>query len=85
MITMEKANILAREEATFLTLHTRLQKQYAGQYVAIHQTDVVDNDADLTTLSERIYEKFGNTPIWIALVREQVVEEWVFRSPRIVQ
>jgi hypothetical protein len=71
---------LAAEEAAFVALHPLLCQQYMGQYVAIYNQQVADYDLDLERLTERIYTRLGDVPVWIAPVREAVYEEWVVAS-----
>ncbi len=79
----DNVTLLVQEEAAFLAQHTLLQQQYAGEYVAILGQELVDHDPDLEALSQRLHKRFGNTPLWVAPVKENPVEEWVFRSPRL--
>ena len=72
---------LAAEEAAFVAMHPTLQADYLGEYVAIYQQALVDHDADLAALTKRVYERFGNTAVWISPVKEQIYEEWTNRSP----
>ncbi len=75
--------ILAREEDAFIKMHSILCQNYLNQYVAIHGSEMVDHDADLELLTLRMYERFSDQPVWIAPVRQQPVEEWHMRSPRL--
>lgn len=75
---------IAREEAAFLRLHPVLREKYPDQYVAIHEGKVVDHDPDLAALYLRIIKRFPDEFVWIAPVKEDPVEVFVFRSPRLV-
>ena len=77
------ARILAQEENAFIEMHAMLCQNYMGEYVAVHGSEMVDHDADLESLTLRIYERFNDQPVWIAPVRQQPVEEWRMRSPRL--
>jgi hypothetical protein len=84
IVDEDDSTILAEEEATFIRMHPKLWAKYPGEYVAILGDKLVDHDADLNALSERIDARFGNIPIWVSPVRKNPIEEWVFRSPRFV-
>lgn len=79
----KKVRILAQEEDAFIKMHPMLRQQYMDEYVAVYGTELVDHDMDLASLTLRMYERFGDQPVWIAPVRRQPVEEWQMRSPRL--
>lgn len=78
----EENDLFVVEEATFRTNHTIWLEQYANQYVAIMGSELVDHDSELASLTQRLYNRFGDQPIWIAPMKENPMEEWVMRSPR---
>lgn len=53
---------LEAEIKAFEQMHSHLKEQYLGQFVAIHQGQVVDVDADLEPLYLRLQTRFGNEP-----------------------
>ena len=59
-----------------------LLAQYAGQYVAMHQGNVIDHDLDLRALHLRVFEKLGHKPVLLKQVTAEPERELVFRSPR---
>lgn len=71
-----------KEEAAFIRLHPWLWKTYPHEYVAIHDGELVDHDADQVALFLRIKERFPTKFVWIAPVQEKPIEEYVVRSPR---
>ena len=79
-ITREK--IRAEQEA-FQRMHAELVEQYPGEYVAVHQGQVVDHDPDLRTLHLRVYARYGKTPVLLKRVTEEPERDLVIRSPRI--
>lgn len=83
--TIDGSNKLKQEEEAYLKMHSWLKENYFGEYIAIHNEELVDHDKSLDALGNRIYERFGNIPIWISKVREKPIEEWVFRSPQFVR
>jgi hypothetical protein len=40
-----------------------LLKKYRGQYVAVHNGQVVEHAADLGALTRKVYRRFGHTPM----------------------
>jgi len=47
-------------------MYADLQKQYLGQFVAVHEQQMVDHDQDVLQLEQRIVERFGDIAILIA-------------------
>lgn len=47
-----------REDAAYQAMHAKLFEKYAGQYVAIHNGELVDADEDEMALYIRIDERF---------------------------
>jgi hypothetical protein len=65
--------------------YPQIAGKYLGQFVAVHNGEVIDADNNGVVLSKRIREKFGRVPIAIIQVRE--TPEWPVirvRSPRLV-
>ncbi len=73
---------MRREEAAFRRLHPSLHKQYAGEYVAIHNEQFIDHDSDQVALYRRMRQQHPSTFVWIAPVNESPDEVLIFRSPR---
>lgn len=59
-----------REYQAFLSLLPELLKTHRGQYVAIHDGQVVDCDANDIALVQRVHKKIGYVPIHVGLVAE---------------
>jgi hypothetical protein len=55
---------------------------YPGEYVAIHQGQVIDHDVDLRTLHLRIFDQLGHTLVLLKQVNPEPERELVFRTPR---
>jgi hypothetical protein len=65
-------------------MHNQLVTQYLDQYVAIHNGELIDHDADLLALRRRIRKRFGRMPILLRQVApDGKLPEIVVRSPRI--
>jgi len=61
-----------REREAYLRLKPQLLQTYPGQFVAIYQGKVVDVDRDKQALAKRILERYGNEPVYIQLVAEEL-------------
>jgi hypothetical protein len=59
-----------REYQAFQRLVPQLLEVHRGQYVAIHQGQVVDSGAEKLTVALRVLAKIGNVPIHVGLVSE---------------
>lgn len=70
-----------RAEATaFQKMHARLTKTHLGQYVAIHDNKVVDNDTDFQALHRCVRQRFGGRLVLLRQVTLEPERELVFRS-----
>ncbi len=72
-----------QEIAAFHALHSRLRKEFPGQYVAIKDGKLVDHDPDRLSLFARIDEKYPDAFVLMRPVEERVDREFYFRSPRL--
>lgn len=64
---IEREKIHTETEA-FWRMYTDLQKQYLGEYVAVHEEQVVDHDQDVLRLEQRVVDRLGDIAILIAPV-----------------
>jgi hypothetical protein len=71
------------EVVAFRSMHARLVEEYLGQYVAIHNGQVVDHDEDFQSLHNRIRQRFGRQPVLLRCVETESERVLVFRSPRL--
>jgi hypothetical protein len=60
-----------REYRAFLQLLPQLLATHRGQFVAIHEGQVVDSDDDEIALALRVYAKYGYIQLHIGRVVEQ--------------
>jgi len=60
-----------REVAAFRRLLPELLKTHRGQYVAIHDEQVVDSGPDDIELVMKVYRRVGQVPICVSLVTEK--------------
>jgi len=64
-----------------LPLATR--QQYAGQFVAVHNGQVIDSDLDRLELYRRIQQKLGHVPVLITPAHQPSPREFSLHSPRL--
>jgi len=73
-----------RERRAFVRLLPELLQTHAGQYVAIHNEQVVDSGPDDIALIRRVHGRVGYVPIHVARV-EKVARIARLPGPRIVR
>ena len=71
-----------REMQAYLSLHPDLKATHLGQYVAILDGQLIDNDQDMATLYGRIYDRYPDRFVWLTLVEDDPLPTLHFRSPR---
>ena len=76
---------LKAEAQAFERLHPQLVQQYFGQFVAVHEGQVVDVDADFGTLFLRVQKQLGDVIVLIRQVRAEPVLKLRAPSPRLVR
>ena len=81
--TSERDDQWERERLTFLNLESALLQTHSGNFVAIHDGEVVDSDADEVQLGLRVYGKYGYVPIYFGLVSETPMPPVRVPSPRL--
>jgi hypothetical protein len=59
-----------REQYAFRRLLPGLLATHQGQYVAIHEGQVVESGDDKLVVARRAYARFGYIPIFVSLVTE---------------
>lgn len=67
----ESIEPLANEAQALRRKLPRLLKDYEGQFVALYRGRVVGHGADDEELAERMYERLGDVPFYIARVERQ--------------
>ena len=76
---VRREKIQAETEA-FNAQYEQLRAKYLGEYVAVHQGEVIDHDADLRTLHLRVYEQLGHTAVLLKQVTQEPDRELTFRT-----
>jgi hypothetical protein len=61
---------ISEETRIYHEKFAELKGQYLGQYIAMHEGQVVDHDTDLTVLRKRIHQQYERIPVMITLVEE---------------
>ncbi len=56
---------------------------YPDQYVAIHEGQVIDHDADLRALHSRVYAQMGSVPVLLQKVTAAPAPDILVRGPRV--
>jgi len=69
-----------REKQAFRLLLPSLLLDHRGQYVAIHDGQVVGSGPDQIALARDAYRRFGYVPIYVGLVTDQPARVMRFRS-----
>ena len=60
-----------REYQAFLRMLPELLPRYRGRYVAVHEGQVVDADADDVALVRRVHARVGYVPLHVGLVTDR--------------
>jgi hypothetical protein len=82
-VPMTNDEALAQEARAWESLYPMLKEKYPGQYIAIHQGQVLDVDEDALSLNRRVRTNHPNNTIWISQVKEEPFPEIFMRSPRL--
>jgi hypothetical protein len=83
-IFRQRQEKIARERRWYELHHHELFQQYAGQYVAIHNTQVIDADPDGRRLSRRMRQQHGRVAIAIIQVADSPEPPTLYlRSPKL--
>ena len=70
---------LDAETAAFERMHSDIKKRYKGQFVALHQGQVIDSDMDFEPLCLRVQASLGDVPVLIRQVRDDP-SQWRIRG-----
>ncbi|MBI4674294.1 MAG: type II toxin-antitoxin system prevent-host-death family antitoxin [Chloroflexi bacterium] len=65
-------DVFERERAAFEKLKPQLLETHLGQYVAIHDGQVVDSGTSDTELAQRVLPRFRNQAVYIQLVQKEL-------------
>lgn len=76
---------IIQEETAYRAQYPQLKDQYAGQYIAMHNGQVIDNSPDEMALYRRIRQQYPLFGILIKQVTSTIDDVWHVRSPRLEQ
>ena len=71
---------ISEESRTYQQRHAELKAQYLGQYIAMHNGEVVDHDMDVTVLRQRVHQRLGRKPVMITMVEEDAERPLVWHG-----
>ena len=80
----EASQILKRETLAFRALHAELLDKHPGEYVAIHQGQVIDHDPKLGEMYMRIDEQYPDEVILLKQVQTEIERVFMVRSPKVI-
>jgi hypothetical protein len=63
--TVERRSQLDTEQSAWFARQPSERQRYHGEFVAVHERQVVDHDPDQRTLYLRIRQRFGHRPVLI--------------------
>lgn len=73
-----------REQRAFHKLLPELLSTHRGQFVAIHEGQLVESGTDKLEVAGRAYKRFGYVPIFVSLVTDEPAAPIRIPSPRIL-
>lgn len=79
--TLSDRRKIEREQCWWMSLPLRERATYEGEYVAVHNRQLVDHDPDKNDLYRRVRARYGNTAVLI--MPAEGPQDIVIRSPRI--
>ncbi|MCY2994466.1 MAG: DUF5678 domain-containing protein [Planctomycetota bacterium] len=74
-----------QERSAYWRLLPDLVSQYRGQYVAVHDRQVVDSGENQVELALRVYQRFGYVPIYVGLVSDEPLRMLRVPTPRVLR
>lgn len=77
-----KERKIDREMEAYSAMHTELKQRFLGEYVAVHNGELVDHDTDRRALSRRVRQKYKSVAVLITPVKEEPEREFLMLSPR---
>ncbi len=76
---------MEKEAAAYEAMREEMVAQYLGQYVAVFQGKVVDHDADISALVDRLDEHYPDEVVLVREVHEGPDRVLRMRSPRLIR
>lgn len=79
----EDGEKLTRETAAYEAMHAQLLAQYAGEFVAIFNGQLIDHDTDELALLDRLDAEYPEEVVLMKRVLPSPMQEFFVRSPRL--
>lgn len=72
-VAVQSLERFKQEKEAFLRIKSELleSERYLGEFVAIHEGQIVDHDRDNVALAQRVYSRYGYIPIYIDKVKRE--------------
>ena len=80
-----KRSLMQQQVAAFNAMRETLLAQFAGEFVALKEGQVVDHDADQLALAERVGKQHATEVVLIKQVLPDSPSVLHYRSPRIIK
>lgn len=74
---------LMAEMDHFRAKHSELLNKFKGEYIGMHNGEVLDHDVEGGALHKRLRQKHGSLPILIVQVTESPEQEFTVRNPKL--
>ena len=71
------------EQKEFNEQKESLLVKYKGEYVAVHNGEVIDHDPSIGELHRRVHKSLGRIPVLLKKVTDEPDRVLVFRSPKL--
>ena len=71
------------EQKKFNEQKESLLVKYKGEYVAVHNGEVIDHDPSIGELHRRVHKSLGRIPVLLKKVTDEPDRVLVFRSPKL--
>ena len=72
---------LRKEIAAYEVMHPQIKEKYLGEWVAVHDGQLVDHDPDRAALYMRVRQAYGNLSVLIREVTEEPSRDLWLRTP----
>ena len=72
---------LKKEIAAYEAMHPALKEKHLGEWVAVHEGQLVDHDSDRAALYARVRRAYGNLSVLIREVTEEPSRDLWLRTP----
>jgi hypothetical protein len=80
LLEQQRAKI-DQEIIAFEAMYDQLMDSYYNEWVAIHEGQMIDHDADGTALYKRVRAKYGSLSVLIRRVTEEANDDIWLRTP----